>query len=261
MSNKKPRGKSLTNTTGRIVVVGDLHGCFNEATELLDQLQVTSLDTIIFAGDMIDRGPYSAKCVDLAMAHEAVLGNHEDHHFRYRKLQREGGDLSKISPIEKYLIENPLEDTHLNYFDKLPHFIRLPQYASAVVHAGVWPGLALEDQNPDYLMRLQYICPSKSQKNYWSIKRPIDPLTGNYDPDFKFWTEFWDGPERIIFGHSVLNKPLITEKVVGIDGGCCFGEELFAFTFPEMKVFCLPSRQSRTERPKLHLIRDDVGTY
>jgi predicted phosphodiesterase len=264
MGHKPVRGKIITNTTGRVLVVGDPHGCYDECVELLDQWQATSKDTIIFAGDMTDRGPESGKCVDLSKAHEGVLGNHDKKHLSYWLQILRGDKLEKV-PDHHAKTMSQLNEDHYAYLESMPHFIRLPQYNSVVVHAGVFPGRTIEEQDLDHVLRIQYINPAVSTKSYWSIKRPVHSKENEqevmYDPSFKFWTHWWDGPERIIFGHSVLNKPLITDKFVGIDGGCCFGEELWAWDCTNDMLVALPSRQVRTERPKLHYIHGDIGTY
>jgi hypothetical protein len=51
----------------------------------------------------------------------------------------------------------------------------------------------------------------------------------------------------VIFGHSVLDKPLVTEHAVGIDTGCCFGGALTAVVLPEWQIVSVPSRQPRRE--------------
>src|SRR5580692_8437734 len=66
----------------RTIIIGDRHGCYDEAVTLLDRLAVTEQDRVIFAGDLVDRGPKPRECVDLAMKHECVLGNHEEKHLR-----------------------------------------------------------------------------------------------------------------------------------------------------------------------------------
>ncbi|HEY2364743.1 MAG TPA: metallophosphoesterase, partial [Polyangiaceae bacterium] len=80
----------------RTIVIGDLHGCFDEARALLDLLHrewaVADDDRVIFAGDLVDRGPKPRECVELAMNHEAILGNHEEKHLQQRK--RKDEDLS-----------------------------------------------------------------------------------------------------------------------------------------------------------------------
>jgi predicted phosphodiesterase len=77
----------------RTVVIGDLHGCFEEALDLLDAAQASACDRIIFAGDLVDRGRKPRECVELAMKYESVLGNHEENH-----LARRTSTDAKLSP-------------------------------------------------------------------------------------------------------------------------------------------------------------------
>jgi len=65
----------------------------------------------------------------------------------------------------------------------------------------------------------------------WPSKVPIHERD-----NWKFWTNFWDGPETIVFGHSVFDRPLITRNVVGIDGGSVFGRQLHAYILPEGRI-------------------------
>ena len=46
--------------TGRILIIGDIHGCRDEFLELLDKADFQQgRDTLILAGDLVDKGPYS----------------------------------------------------------------------------------------------------------------------------------------------------------------------------------------------------------
>lgn len=204
------------------------------------------------------------KSVYLARQHKGVQGNHDEKHVRYWRQEQRGEKLENLPDTHAHT-RSQLDEEDYAYFDSLPHFIRLPQYNAAVVHAGVFPGRTLEEQNINHLIRIQYINPAISEKSYWSIKRPVHSKENEqeviYDSSFKFWTHWWDGQERIIFGHSVLNKPLVTDRFVGLDGGCCFGEALWCLSLPDNIVHVMPSRQIQTERPKLHMIHGDIGTY
>jgi Calcineurin-like phosphoesterase len=40
-------------------VIGDIHGCPDELTRLVDKLPLNSSDRLIFLGDYVDRGPDS----------------------------------------------------------------------------------------------------------------------------------------------------------------------------------------------------------
>lgn len=67
-------------------VIGDVHGCFDEMTALLNRIQAKDPEAcFIFVGDFIDRGPKVIETLEWAMQHispdgryQAVLGNHED---------------------------------------------------------------------------------------------------------------------------------------------------------------------------------------
>jgi serine/threonine protein phosphatase 1 len=39
------------------LVIGDIHGCYDELQSLLDKVGLTDTDAIISIGDCIDRGP------------------------------------------------------------------------------------------------------------------------------------------------------------------------------------------------------------
>lgn len=69
------------NFKGRDFVVGDLHGCFNQLSQLLAHVNFsTATDRLISVGDLIDRGPNSLDCLRLLQEpwFHAVIGNHED---------------------------------------------------------------------------------------------------------------------------------------------------------------------------------------
>lgn len=66
---------------GRLFVVGDIHGCYDELMYKLDAVNFDfQQDMLIAVGDLVDRGAESLKC--LALIDEpwlkAILGNHEE---------------------------------------------------------------------------------------------------------------------------------------------------------------------------------------
>jgi len=211
----------------RAIVVGDLHGCYDEALELLDRLAVTSLDRVVFAGDLVDRGPKRRECVELAMRHECILGNHEEKHLRQRR-----------KPVEALMPDHAatrrvLEEAHLDYFAQLPLFLRFPEANAVVVHAGVLPDVPVERQDPRLLLHGQCVRPP-AVKSYWPSKAPAG---------WTFWTNHWKGPERVIFGHTVLDRALVSPWAVGIDTGCVHGGSLTAVVLPEWRIASVPARR------------------
>lgn len=212
----------------RTIVIGDLHGCYDEALELLARVGATSSDRVIFTGDLIDRGPKPRECVELAMRHESLLGNHEEKHLQQRRRRDED-----LLP-DHLRTRQALGPEHLDYFATLPTFIPLPEYQAAVVHAGVLPGKRMEEQDPYHLLHAQCVRPP-DKKSFWPSKAPADYL---------FWTRHWKGPERVIFGHTVVDRPLVTEFAVGIDTGCVYGRSLTAVLLPSWEIVSVPARAS-----------------
>ncbi|SEU16005.1 metallophosphoesterase [Stigmatella erecta] len=102
----------------RTLVIGDLHGCYDEALELLDAVGATSSDRIVFAGDLVDRGPKPRECVELAMRHEAIQGHHEEKHLqqRYRAGER-------LTP-DHLATRRALAPEHFDYLARLPFMER-----------------------------------------------------------------------------------------------------------------------------------------
>ena len=91
----------------RIIVVGDVHGCYEELVALLSQLQYEDRnDHLIFTGDLISKGPDSPGVVDLAISARAscVRGNHED----------------RVLLAHRDIVLNPADDIKAKDKDKPP---------------------------------------------------------------------------------------------------------------------------------------------
>jgi calcineurin-like phosphoesterase family protein len=246
--------------TDRTILIGDLHGCYDEAVELLKKCKVTANDWVIFLGDYVDRGPDNDKCCDLVRHREQVqgrvagiLGNHEEKHLKYEDnfskkdhaAQRKEDQLPERIPPTHVATRSQLRPEHYDWFRSLPLYVRILEHNAVAVHAGVFPGRSIEEQKAMHLLHIQMIRPFNfdccgnvtiNEKTVWPSRVP------NNEDGWKFWTHFWDGPEFIIFGHSCLDRPLITDKVAGIDGGAVFGRQLHAFILPEKKVVTVQGR-------------------
>ena len=45
---------------GRLIIIGDVHGCLAELRDLLEKLEYREgIDTVVLVGDMVDKGPHS----------------------------------------------------------------------------------------------------------------------------------------------------------------------------------------------------------
>jgi serine/threonine protein phosphatase 1 len=70
--------------SGRIIAIGDIHGCSVALSALIQAIDPAPEDTVVFLGDYIDRGPDSRGVLDqvIALAERCsvvpLLGNHEE---------------------------------------------------------------------------------------------------------------------------------------------------------------------------------------
>ncbi len=69
--------------TARTIAIGDIHGCAAALDALIEEIQPAKEDTLIFLGDLIDRGPDARSTVSRIIELQGVthvvnlLGNHE----------------------------------------------------------------------------------------------------------------------------------------------------------------------------------------
>lgn len=82
--------KDLIRKFNEVVVIGDVHGCYDELLDLLKIIQEgaegrsTSTDKIlkIFVGDIVNKGPKSRQVLELFMKNRedmlSVRGNHDE---------------------------------------------------------------------------------------------------------------------------------------------------------------------------------------
>lgn len=226
----------------RTIVVGDIHGCFDELMELIEKVKwKKDEDQLILAGDLIDRGPKPKETVEWARINRAagVRGNHEDKHLRWNRHEAKRlANPKYLNPMrgfqEKRMQEhNSLSPDDWVYLENLPLYQQIaPNYI--VVHAGLIFGVPLKEQKGEFVVRARYL---DGKNKMMKLEDDYSVPKGGI-----FWTEKWKGPENIIYGHNVtIGKPRIDEPVpgiqcYGIDTGCCFGGYLTALIFPSMEV-------------------------
>lgn len=261
----------------KTIFIGDLHGCYEETLALLKKCDISSKDHVIFLGDYVDRGPHNDKCCDIVRQreqiqgkHAGILGNHEEKHLFYEKYLKHKGQLPQHMPTTHVATRQQLKREHYDWFQTLPLFIRVPEYNVAAVHAGAYPGRSLEEQENRHLLHIQMIRPYDEQGNATHDTKSIWPSrVPAGEQGWKFWSHFWNGPETLIFGHSVLDQPLLTDKVVGIDLGAVFGHQLCAYVLPDKKFVTVNGAydygKGRRERESINIqtfeIHNGVRTY
>ena len=131
----------------RFIIVGDVHGMLSELEALIRHVSLQKSDTLVMAGDLLDRGPDSAGVVsclcDLKTAgHQVVLvkGNHEEKHERFRNAYRRVGKPPKMTnAAEIGAITDQLGPEQIAFLDSARLFFTIPEHNALVVHAGILP--------------------------------------------------------------------------------------------------------------------------
>lgn len=144
-------------------VIGDVHGHYKELKDLLNKINPDfKQDKLIFLGDYIDRGPQSYKVIRLLIElqnnygkdHVVLLrGNHEDmamDNIIHDKIDFYNGyDITYRDFIRnKDSIENYYE-----FFKALP--LSYEDESFIYVHGGIRPGVAMEKQDEQDLLRIR----------------------------------------------------------------------------------------------------------
>lgn len=207
----------------RVYAIGDIHGRLDLLDALLEQIEADqkyrseARTTLIFLGDLIDRGPDSAGVVERAIALRRsgrsvrfLKGNHEEVFLKaaagdpaaMRFLIRIGGRATILSygvteseyDAENYddlaaLLAARVPAAHTEFLDSCEDLLVIGDYA--FVHAGIKPGTPLSDQMPSDLR--------------W-IRGDFLSHRGRHE-------------KIIVHGHSIAEEPEILSNRIGIDTG------------------------------------------
>lgn len=215
--------------TGRLIAIGDIHGCHQEFAELLDRLKLEREDRLILLGDLVNRGPDSVKVLDLARAANALslLGNHELRLLKYRRTQD-----------RKYVKEHDL-DTYEQlrpqdwaYLESMMLTFEEPELATVFVHGGFLPGQPWQKQPAEIVTRIQVVTPGGK------------PAKRADSPDSPVWADLWNGPPFVIYGHTPRPEIYKLKWSVGIDTGCVMGGHLTACVLPEKQFIQVRARKA-----------------
>ena len=74
----------MSQKAGRLIAIGDVHGCVHALEALLESIVPTPVDTLVFLGDLVDQGRDSAAVIEHVIRLQKVCkvvliqGNHEE---------------------------------------------------------------------------------------------------------------------------------------------------------------------------------------
>lgn len=228
MAEIDPNIKAGVLGRGKIFAVGDIHGCVAKLQRLFERLPYTKgIDTLVFMGDYIDRGPDSRKVIDfiLGLKHDghnlvALMGNHEYYLLKFANTE----DTVFLAPLREIGAEATIEsygakglgaiyglafmpESHRDFLNGL-----IPLWETAefiFVHGGLIPDMAVKDQTQPAIYEIRDM----------------------------FLSSAFDFGKRVIFAHTPFETPFVTPTKIGIDTGAVYGNLLTALELPGLRFY------------------------
>ncbi|MBM7067245.1 polynucleotide kinase-phosphatase [Actibacterium sp. 188UL27-1] len=239
---------------GPFDIIGDIHGCFDELTELLTRLgyAIDPFDPaaedlitaahpqgrrVIFVGDITDRGPQNVNALRLVMgmvaqgSAQCVIGNHD---FKLNKWLKgksvtlnHGLDLT-AAELEK--TSDAFRKTVQDFTWDLRSHLWLADGTLVVAHAGLKADMHGRG--------------SGTVRNF----AMFGETTGEVDefglPVRLEWARDYRGAADVVYGHTPMAEAEWLNNTFCIDTGCVFGGKLTALRWPERETVAVtPARQ------------------
>ena len=213
---------------GRLIAIGDIHGCHKEFEDLLDKLDLKKDDRLILLGDLINRGPDSARVVELAREHStaSLLGNHELRHLNYRRTD----DPTHLKKND-WETHKQLRGKDWDYLESMKLTYEDEELGVVFVHAGFLPDKPWQKQPARVVTRIQV------------IDHDGEPAKRSAAPDCPHWSELWVGPPFVVYGHTPRPEVCSTKWTLGIDTACAMGGALTAYVLPEKRIVQVKARE------------------
>jgi len=214
---------------GRSIVIGDVHGCARELSELLSLVGPTRDDQVCFVGDLVARGPESHGVLRLfrEVSGKAVLGNHEERLLEAHRARFRGESGSPLGKNHEAVMRE-LDESDWALLDALPLYLDLPEHRARIVHAGVNPAIAFKKQDAWTLTHIR------------SVDSDGKPSERAGDES---WAASYRGEPHLLFGHDARRRLQLHPWATGLDTGCVYGGSLTAIVIPAGETLPFPSER------------------
>lgn len=228
------RRNPFSSRTTALLIIGDIHGCYDEllalhtkAQQVLKEQSISEstttnedFDAVILLGDLCNKGPYSLKVIQHVRQTPfwyTIRGNHDDGAL----LAVLGEPDRRSSPKYSWISHecNGLTSADIQWMKELPYTIRLPRewleesVDTVLVHAGLIPGIPLAEQTIDTMVTVRNLHTAGSKEVPWASR----------------WNWHAEG-FRVIFGHDAKRGLQYIDKnnhsAIGLDTGACYGKEM-----------------------------------
>lgn len=210
---------------GRSIVIGDIHGGLKALIQLLERIDLTPSDELIFLGDYVDGWSDSANVVTylikLAQQNTCIFirGNHDDLTHRWlttgelNEQWLQHGGQSSIDAYRNFSAEE--KESHIEFFNQMVDYY-VDKEKRLFVHAGFTNqhGPEAEYYNSTF---------------YWdrTLWETVLSLDADLDPDDQYYPKRLKHFKEIFIGHTPVTRigktePVNRANVWNMDTGAAF---------------------------------------
>lgn len=250
---REPLWNNLKHEHGPFDIIGDVHGCFDELVDLLQQLGY-SVEAqadgdaskkylvkppegrkAVFLGDLVDRGPKIPQVLRSVMSMvEAgtamcVPGNHDIklmRKLRGKDVQITHGLADSLEQLDKETAE--FRAKAVEFIDDLVSHYVLDDGKLVVAHAG---------------MREEMQGRGSGKVRQFALYGETTGETDEFGLPVRYnWAAEYRGRATVVYGHTPVPQPDWLNRTINIDTGCVFGGSLTALRYPEKELVSVPAR-------------------
>jgi protein phosphatase len=244
---REPLWNDLRADHGPFDIIGDVHGCADELTELLETLgyQVAADGSsavhpqgrkALFVGDLVDRGPATPAVLRLVMGMTAagtglsVSGNHEAKLVRALR----GRDVNVAHGLAESLAQLAAEPEGFTgqaaaFMDKLLGHVVLDDGQLVVAHAGLPAAMHGRASAAVRSFALYGDTTGETDEFGLPVRYP--------------WAQDYRGQAMVVYGHTPVPQAEWVNGTICLDTGCVFGGKLTALRYPEREIVSVPAHR------------------
>jgi len=258
---RQPLWNNLKHEHGPFDIIGDVHGCFDELVDLLEQLgyyvekqsngkravdySVKAPDgrKVVFLGDLVDRGPKIPEVLGLVMSMiEAgtafcVPGNHDIKLMRKlpgKDVQITHGLADSLEQLDKQSPEFRAQVSE--FIDGLISHYVLDDGKLVVAHAG---------------MKEEMHGRGSGKVRDFALYGETTGETDEFGLPVRYnWAAEYRGKAMVVYGHTPVPQADWLNRTINIDTGCVFGGTLTALRYPEKELVSVSARATYAQSVK-----------